>query len=66
MFCGHDPPVLWYNPDMKSRSRRGQTAVEYLIAFCALLVAAAALTHVLRATRGCVARTEKLVGADYP
>lgn len=51
---------------MKARSRRGQTAVEYLIAFCALLAAAAALTHVLRATRSCVARTERLVGSDYP
>jgi len=57
---------LWYNTDMRKTARRGQTLVEYVLAFCALLAAVGALGFLLRATKSSVVRTEKLVGSDYP
>ena len=40
--------------------------VEYILAFCALLVAVSALGYLLDATRRGVVRTERLVASDYP
>ena len=59
-------PFLCYNTDMKFRGRRGQTMVEYVLIFTALLVVIGSLTYLLGATKRAVVRTERLVGSDYP
>ncbi len=51
---------------MGIRGRKGQAAVEYVLALCALLVVVGAMWHVVAAARKSVARTESLVGSDYP
>lgn len=51
---------------MKFRGRRGQTLVEYVLVFSALLVVVGSLTYLLVATKRAVVRTENLVGSDYP
>ncbi|MBQ6140259.1 MAG: hypothetical protein IJI54_03150 [Kiritimatiellae bacterium] len=51
---------------MKCASRRGQTMVEYVLTFCALLVALGAIGYFMRATRHSVVRSERLVASDYP
>jgi uncharacterized protein (UPF0333 family) len=51
---------------MKSRARRGQAMLEYVLAFCALLVVVGAMTYLLSAARKSVVRTESLVSSDYP
>ncbi len=40
--------------------------VEYVLAVCALLVVVAAMGWVVSAARRNVARTETLIGSDYP
>lgn len=45
---------------------KGQTMVEYVLMFCALLAVVGALCHFLRATRHSVDRAERLAGSDYP
>lgn len=49
-----------------ARCRRGQTMLEYVLAFLALMAVVAALGYLLKATRGSVVRTERLVSSDYP
>ena len=51
---------------MKLRHRRGQTILEYVLTFSALLVAIGALGYLVRSTRTTVVRTERLVGSEYP
>ncbi|MGN0876082.1 MAG: hypothetical protein ACI4TC_02315 [Kiritimatiellia bacterium] len=51
---------------MKHNARRGQTMVEYVLTFAALLVVLGALGYLLSATRRSVVRTESLVSSDYP
>ena len=51
---------------MKRRGRRGQAALEYVLATCTVLAVVAAMGWMLMAARRSVARTETLVGSDYP
>lgn len=51
---------------MKLIGRKGQTMVEYVLTFSALLVVVGALGYLLKATRHSVVRTERLVSSDYP
>ncbi len=53
-------------PLMKTCGRRGQTIVEYILVFGALIAVVVALGFLLAATRQAVVRTERLVGSDYP
>ena len=46
--------------------RRGQTALEYVLAFAALLVVVFALAALVRATGRYANRTEDLVTSDCP
>lgn len=57
---------LCYNVRMKAIGRRGQTMVEYVLTFCALLAAVGALGLLLHSTKRAVVRTERLVSSDYP
>ena len=50
----------------KRRYKSGQTAVEYIIAFVALMGVVAALTCFVRAARSSAARTTTLVTCEYP
>lgn len=52
---------MWYN-----RARSGQAALEYVLAFAALLVVVTAIGFVLRAAGKSAERTERLVQSDYP
>ena len=60
--------VLWYTtPHMAMRRyRSGQTAVEYIIVFAALLGVVAALMCFVKAARSSAARTTTLVTCEYP
>lgn len=51
---------------MRRCSRSGQTLVEYVLVFSALLVIVGSLVVFLKSTRGALVRTERLVGSDYP
>jgi len=51
---------------MRIRGRSGQTAVEYVLALCAMMVVVAVTGWLLSAARSNVVRTEALVGSDYP
>jgi uncharacterized protein (UPF0333 family) len=51
---------------MKVKTRRGQTVLEYVLSFSALLVVIGSLGYLLRATRSAVVRTERLVSSEYP
>lgn len=57
---------FWYNTHMRIRGRKGQTAVEYVLALCALLAVIGAMGYLMVAARKSVVRTESLVGSDYP
>ena len=46
--------------------RRGQTMLEYVLAFTCLLGVIAALSWLVPATQRSVARTERLVRSNYP
>lgn len=46
--------------------RRGQTMLEYVLVFLALIVAVGALGYLVKAARSSAVRTERLVGSDYP
>ena len=46
--------------------RAGQAAVEYVLALCALAVAAMVAWHIARAARANAERTVEHVSADYP
>lgn len=52
----------WYD----NRMRRGQTLVEYVLVLVLLLGAASAAGFMVRAVRAQAARTETLLGSDYP
>lgn len=51
---------------MRFKARRGQTMLEYVLTFLALLVVVGAVMYLMRATRSSVVRTETLVSSDYP
>ena len=51
---------------MRLRGRPGQTMVEYILTFLALMAVVGALGYLLTATRHSVVRTERLVSSDYP
>ena len=68
-YCGRvGKRVLCYTiPHMaKRRYKSGQTAVEYIIVFVALLGVVAALACFVRAARSSAARTTTLVTCEYP
>lgn len=52
--------------NMRLKFREGQTMLEYVLTFTALLVAIGALGYLIRATKSSVVRTERLVGSEYP
>lgn len=58
--------VLWYNRGVNVRARRGQTTLEYVLAFAALLIAVFALAALVRVTWRYADRTEGLVTSDCP
>ena len=60
---GHD---FCYNARMRIRGRKGQAAVEYVLALCALLAVVGAMWYLVSATKKSVVRTESLVSSDYP
>ena len=51
---------------MRLKHRAGQTMLEYVLTFSALLVAIGALGYLVRSTKSSVVRTERLVGSEYP
>lgn len=51
---------------MRLKFREGQTMLEYVLTFTALLVAIGALGYLVRSTKSSVVRTERLVGSEYP
>lgn len=51
---------------MGIRLRHGQTAVEYVLAVCALLAVIGAMSYLITAAKSSVVRTENLVSSDYP
>ena len=51
---------------MRLKFREGQTMLEYVLTFAALLVAIGALGYLVRSTKSSVVRTERLVGSEYP
>ena len=55
-----------YNARMRIRGRSGQTAVEYVLALCALLAVVGAMWYLVSASKKSVVRTENLVSSDYP
>ena len=57
---------LWYNKDGNVRARRGQTMLEYVLAFAALLIAVFALFAFVQAVWRYADRTENLVTSDCP
>ena len=58
--------VLWYNNGMKTRARRGQATLEYVLAFAALLVVVGMLYALVKTTWRYADRTESLVTSDCP
>lgn len=58
---------MWYNVRMRNRKgRSGQTALEYILVFVALLGVLAAAVHFARAAGKSAERTTTLVTCDYP
>ena len=57
---------LWYNRGVRMRARRGQAALEYVLAFAALLIAVCALYAFVQAIWRYADRTEDLVTSDCP
>lgn len=57
---------MWYNTGMEVRFRRGQSLLEYVLAFSSLLVVIAILSGLVIVTRTYAVRTQKLVSGDYP
>ena len=51
---------------MGNRNRKGQAALEYVLALAALLVAVAATGYLVAAARRSADRAQALVGSDYP
>ena len=51
---------------MRIRGEKGQTAVEYVLALCALLAVVGAMWYLVAASQKSVVRTESLVSSDYP
>jgi len=51
---------------MRKGFRRGQTAVEYVLALVALLGIIGVMWYLVQAAKENVARTESLVSSDYP
>ncbi|MBR5550033.1 MAG: hypothetical protein IKU71_09960 [Kiritimatiellae bacterium] len=51
---------------MRISGRKGQTAVEYVLALCALLAVVGAMWYLVSASKKSVVRTENLVSSDYP
>ena len=57
---------ICYNARMGNRNRKGQAALEYVLALAALLVAVAATGYLVAAARRSADRAQALVGSDYP
>jgi hypothetical protein len=51
---------------LRSKSRSGQTALEYVIVFAVLLGVLAAVRAFVSAARGSAERTTQLVTCEYP
>lgn len=51
---------------MGLRGRKGQAALEYVLALAALLVAVGVMGYLVSAARKSAQRTEALVSSDYP
>ena len=58
--------ILWYNAGMGIRMRRGQAALEYVLALCSVAVVAGILWWVISAAEHHKARAESLVTTDCP
>ena len=57
---------MWYNVAMFAGSRRGQAALEYVLALVAVMAVAGVLAYLVSAARSAAWRSEVLVGADCP
>lgn len=58
---------MWYNVRMRSRKgKSGQTALEYILVFVALLAVYFAVRHFASAAGKSAERTTTLVTCDYP
>ena len=58
---------IWYNSAMSARSKKsGQSMVEYIIVFTALLVVFAVLCVFVRAATASAERTAAFVTCEYP
>ena len=57
---------LWYNSTPKAGMRRGQAALEYVIALCSVVVITGLLWWVVHAAEGHVRRSEALMTSDCP
>ena len=76
LFVQLSPPVAFaeylaslsicYNARMGNRNRKGQAALEYVLALAALLAAVAATGCLVAAARRSADRAQALVGSDYP
>ena len=51
---------------MKSKGRKGQTAVEYAIAVTAVILISAVMVFVVKASHRTAHRSHARVGSDYP
>ena len=58
---------MWYNVRMRNRrGKSGQTALEYILVFVALLGVFAAVVHFARAAGKSAEKTTTLVTSEYP
>lgn len=58
---------IWYNSAMSARSKKsGQSMVEYIIVFTALLVVLLALYFFVGAAKASAEKTAAFVTCDYP
>ena len=57
---------MWYNLNMRSRMRRGQATVEYVLALAALLGVVGILWGLVAAAERHARRSEALVTSDSP
>ena len=59
---------ICYNVDVKAEKPvlRGQAMIEYILAFCALLVVISVVGHLVVAAKESSARTHRIIASDYP
>ena len=57
---------MWYNTGMTLSTRRGQAALEYVLALASLLVVCGILFALVGTVRTVAVRNERLVSSEYP